>query len=68
MKATLEFTLPEDSDAHKHAVNGSKYYYVIDEVKQFIRQTLKHVELSDKEYKRLESIQDKIYEEMEDVI
>ena len=42
MKAILEFSLPEEQDEHRAAVDGAKWKYALHDVHEFIRQRLKH--------------------------
>lgn len=42
MKATLVFSLPEESEEHKHALNGGRYRAIIDEVYNFLRKECKY--------------------------
>ena len=66
MKAILEFNLPEDKDAHNLALNGAKYYFVIEEVLQFIRQKTKYGELPKEQEDLLEQLRNLITDEMQD--
>lgn len=40
MKATLEFTLPEEEDDHRLCIDAHKWYLVVHEVDQWIRNML----------------------------
>lgn len=42
MKATLEFTLPEETDEHRHALEGSRWQNVVWELDQWLRSKEKH--------------------------
>ena len=42
MKAKLEFDLPEESNEHNDALNGTKYKLIISEILEWLRSTLKH--------------------------
>jgi hypothetical protein len=42
MKAILEFDLPEEQDDHKLAVNAGKYYSVLWELDQYMRNQIKY--------------------------
>lgn len=50
MKASLTFTLPEDSDAHRHAVQGPAYLMVLKDFDEHLRKLLKYTELTDHDY------------------
>ena len=63
MKATLHFTLPEDSSEHQLALNGSKYYCTIQAVLGKIRDKVKYETLSEEQIKILEEIRDLILDE-----
>jgi hypothetical protein len=42
MKATLEFTLPEDQDDFNYATNGFNYYHALWEMDQWLRSEYKY--------------------------
>ena len=42
MKATLEFNLPEDEQAHQYALDGHKYARAIETVLEQMRQMIKY--------------------------
>jgi transposase len=42
MKATLEFTLPEENTQHYEAVNGATFRYCLQEVDEELRVWIKH--------------------------
>ena len=42
MKATLEFSLPEENTEHRAAINGMGYKCALSEIYEQIRQKLKH--------------------------
>lgn len=48
MKATLEFDLPEDRDAHNDAVNGTAWKCLVFDFDQQLREWLKHGQPGDK--------------------
>lgn len=48
MKATLEFTLPEEASEHEDAVNGSRWKALVFEYDQLLRSWLKYREAGDK--------------------
>lgn len=64
MKAILEYNLPEEADEHKMALNGSKYWHVIETTLSLIRQKIKYENLAPEQEKLLEEIMDFINEEM----
>lgn len=42
MKATIEFSLPEEATEHRAAINGMGYRAALCEIHEQIRQRLKH--------------------------
>ena len=58
MKATLTFELNKDQHVYDCAVNGVKYYDIIADVLEYIRNMEKHEELTAEEYKMLGRIRD----------
>ena len=48
MKATLEFTLPEETSSHEDAVNGTRWKALVFGYDQMLRSWLKHGEPGDK--------------------
>lgn len=42
MKAKLIFTLPEEQDEYKHAINGADYFAKIDQFDRLLRSHQKH--------------------------
>ena len=41
-RAYLSFRLPQDQDAHKHALNGGKYKAMLDKLDQWCRNLSKY--------------------------
>lgn len=66
MHATLKFQLPEESEQHQMAINGSKYYCLIQEVHNFIRRKFK-VDITEDQATMLEELKELINEEMEGI-
>lgn len=60
-KATLTFNLPEESEEHHIAINASKYYCLIEDVRDYIRIRSK-TDVNDGEAKILERIKEIISE------
>ena len=58
MKATLEFSLPEDQAEYEMVINASKFYKIIWEMKKELRSKVKYAELSDSEYKAYDSMRE----------
>ena len=63
MKAILEFKLPDDQEEYEVAVNASKMYLALWEIKQLIRSKLKYNpdSLTDIELRQWEFMQDEFY-------
>lgn len=60
MKAILEFSLPEEQEEFKDAVNGTKYALALHNIKNDVRSIWKHGELTEEQYE----IVDKIYQQI----
>lgn len=60
MKATLTFNLPDDEFSFINATKADTYCFVIDEIKSYLRNTLKYSELTDVEYKAIQKVQSDI--------
>ena len=56
MKATLEFNLPEDQAEYDMAINASKFYNIIWEMKKELRSKVKYAELPENQYKAYDSM------------
>lgn len=66
MKATLTYNLPDDEFSFINATKADKYCFVIDEIKSYLRNTLKYSELTDIEYKAIQKVQFDILELISD--
>jgi len=64
MTATLKFELHKDQHAFDCAVNGVKYYDMIHDVLQYIRDIEKNEELPAEQYKMLGRIRDWMHTEL----
>lgn len=62
MKAILEFSLPEESDDHRHAIEACAVLGAIQEYDNFLRGKLKYEELSEETYKAFEVAREKLHE------
>lgn len=65
MKATLEFTLPEEASEHEDAVNGSRWKALVFEYDQLLRSWLKYKEAGDKA-PGLQAARDSLHETIKD--
>ena len=50
MKATLTFDLKEDQHAFDCAVNGMKYFVLVDDIMQHLRSLEKYHDLTEEQY------------------
>jgi hypothetical protein len=66
MKATLEFTLPEESEEHQLAVDGLKWRGVVSDILEELRRDRKYTELSESDAAYNEKISEKIWQLMRD--
>jgi hypothetical protein len=57
MKATIEFNLPEDQTEFEIATNANKYYSALFKFQQYLRNKLKHQELTTEQEAVVEKIQ-----------
>jgi hypothetical protein len=60
MKATLEFTLPEESEEYQIAVDGLKWRAVVSDTLEVLRRERKYAELSQSDLTYNEKISEKI--------
>jgi hypothetical protein len=66
MKATLEFTLPEESEEYQIAVDGMKWRGVVSEILEELRRERKYTEISETDTAYNEKISEKIWQLMRD--
>lgn len=66
MKAILEFGLPEEREEYRDAVNGVNYRCCLNDIRNYLRLTLKHSALSPAEHKAYEDIQNQFYKALEE--
>ena len=66
MKATIEFNLPEDQTEFDIATNANKYYSALFNFQQYLRNKLKHEELSEHDILVVEAIQSDFLEMLYD--
>jgi len=59
-KMTIEFDTVEDQHEMDMCLNGSKWYLVAWEIKQYLRNRLKYEPMSDKEYEILQETRDNL--------
>lgn len=57
MKVILEFDLPEETDLYQHAMNGTRYLYVLQELDNELRSLVKY---ENKEVISIEKVRDLI--------
>ena len=66
MKATIEFNLPEDQNQYKWATNGYNYFSVLYNFREYLRNKLKHEDLSEHDILVVEAIQSDFLEMLYD--
>jgi hypothetical protein len=66
MKATLEFTLPEEAEEHQIAVDGLKWRGVVSDILEELRRERKYTEISETDTAYNEKISEKIWQLMKD--
>lgn len=62
MKITMDFDFPDDDHLFEMAINGSKYYNIIDDILDHLRRNLKYADLPEGTYKVYEEINGLIYD------
>lgn len=60
MKAILEFTLPEEQHEHQDAIQGSNWKWAVDDLLNYLRSEIKHVDHTAEEYRILEAVREKV--------
>lgn len=63
MKATLTFDLTDDQHAFDCAINGKKYYDIIDEVRQQLRALEKYHDLTEEQASIIGKLRDWLHTE-----
>lgn len=66
MKATIQFNLPEDDNQYKWAINGYNYFAVLYNFQQYLRNKLKHEDLTPEQILVVETIQSDFLEMLYD--
>jgi hypothetical protein len=66
MKAKLTFNLPDEESEFQDAINGNAYKAVIWEIDQYLRSELKHAELPEDVYDKVQLIRDELHEIIQD--
>lgn len=66
MKATLEFTLPDERSDHQDAVDGTRWRMVVWDIDQYLRNRIKYEELPEPVVKVLQELRDTIRERLGD--
>jgi len=66
MKATIEFKLPEDEDAHLDALKGSDWKFAMDELLNYLRTQIKHGDNSVEEYRTFERVRERVSDILEE--
>ena len=66
MKATLEFTLPEEQHEHQDALRGYEWRAALTEVVDYLRNQIKHGENSADEFRAFERTRERISDILEE--
>ena len=66
MKATLTFDLREDQHAFDCAINGMKYFDIVDEIRQHLRSLEKYQDLTEEQYELVGKIREWLASELLD--
>jgi hypothetical protein len=61
MKAKLIFNLPQEQEEFNDAINGSAFKAVIWQIDMYLRSQLKHGELPESEYDKVQEIRDELH-------
>jgi hypothetical protein len=61
MKAILKFNLPEENEEFEMASQASKLYYAVSEFDNFLRNKIKHSDLTDEQYNVYESVRQELW-------
>ena len=64
MKATLRFDLREDQHAFECAINGVKYFDMIDEMRQHLRSLEKYQDLTEEQYEIIGKVREWLHSEL----
>ena len=64
MKATLRFDLREDQHAFECAINGVKYFDMIDEFRQHLRSLEKYQDLTEEQYEIIGKVREWLHGEL----
>ena len=66
MKATLTFDLTDDQHSFDCAINGKKYYDILDEVRQHLRSLEKYQDLTEDQYEIIGKVREWLHTELLD--
>jgi len=66
MKATLTFDLTDDQHSFDCAINGKKYYDILDEVRQHLRSLEKYQDLTEEQYEIIGKVRQWLHEQLLD--
>jgi ribosome-associated translation inhibitor RaiA len=65
-KVTIEFNTIEEQHELELCINASKWYSIVWDYSQYLRNRLKHEALSDDAYKAIEEVLEKLHELLND--
>ena len=66
MKATLTFDLTDDQHSFDCAINGKKYYDLVDEMRQHLRSLEKYQDLTEEQYEIIGKVREWLHTELLD--
>jgi len=64
MKATLAFDLTDDQHLFDCAINGKKYYDILDEIRQHLRSLEKYQDITEEQYNLVGKIREWMHNEL----
>jgi hypothetical protein len=64
MKAKLTFDLTDDQHSFDCAINGTKYYEILDELRQHLRSLEKYQDLTEDQYEIVGKIREWLHSEL----
>lgn len=63
MKVILEYTLPEETESYKYAMDGANYLFAVQEFDSYLRNQLKYNDnLNEEQCHTIEKIRAKLHE------
>lgn len=66
MNATLTFNLPEEEEEFEMASQARKLYFAVSDFDNFLRNKIKHADLTDEQYGVYDSIRQELWNRLSD--